>query len=61
MKYAKGTIFEEHGKLYTLAGKLYVVNDSYVLVPLDDDDTEVVIYTEEEIEEGLEEGWLTIK
>jgi hypothetical protein len=61
MKYAKGTIFEVYDELYMLAGKLYVVNESYVLIPQDDGDIEVLIYTEDEIEEGLEEGWLTLK
>lgn len=61
MKYAKGTVFASYDELYTLVGTAYIVNDSYVLAPQDEEDTEVILYTEAEIEEGLEEGWLVIK
>ena len=61
MKYAKGTVFASYDELYTVVGTVYVVNDSYVLAPQDDENTEVLLYTENEIEEGLEEGWLVIK
>lgn len=60
MKYPKGTIFESDGELYTVVNRLNIVNDSYVLASQDDENDEV-LFTEDEIEEGLEEGWLTIK
>jgi hypothetical protein len=61
MKYPKGTVFESYDEPYTVVGTVYIVNDSYVLVPQDEEDTDVILYTEAEIEEGLEEGWLVIK
>lgn len=61
MKYAKGTVIEAYDEIYMVVGKLYTVGDSYVLAPQDNENIEVLIYTEDEIEEGVEEGWLTIK
>ena len=61
MKYGKGTVFEAYGEIYAVVGKLYIVNDSYVLAPQDEENIEVLIYTDTEIEEGIEEGWLVIK
>lgn len=61
MKYVKGTIFEAYDEIYMVVGKLYTVGDSYVLAPQDDENIEVLIYTEDEIEEGLQEDWLAIK
>ena len=60
MKYPKGTIFESNDELYTVVNRLNIVNDSYVLASQDDENSEV-LFTEDEIEEGLKEGWLTIK
>ncbi|QDR81358.1 hypothetical protein [Sporomusa termitida] len=60
MKYPKGTIFESNGELYRVVDRLNIVNGSYVLAYQDDENDEV-LFTEDEIEEGLEEGWLTIK
>ncbi|CUH97122.1 hypothetical protein P22_3248 [Propionispora sp. 2/2-37] len=63
MKYAKGTIFEANDETYMLVGKMYcgLGVDGYVLAPQDAKNTEVLVYTAEEIEEGIEAGWLTIK
>jgi hypothetical protein len=60
MKYPKGTIFESNDELYTVVNRLNIVNDSYVMASQDDENSEV-LFTEDEIEEGLKEGWLTIK
>lgn len=61
MKYTKGTIFEAYDETYMIVGKLYIISDSYVLAPQNDENIEVLIYTAEEIEEGIAEGWLVIK
>lgn len=61
MKYTKGAVFESYGENYTVVGKLYIVSNSYVLAPQDEKNIEVLIYTEDEIKEGLEQGWLVIK
>lgn len=63
MKYAKGTIFETYDETYMVVGKMHMGLgvESYVLAAQDDENTEVLVYLEEEIAEGLEEGWLSIK
>lgn len=63
MKYAKGTIFETYDETYMVVGKMHtgLGVESYVLAAQDDENTEVLVYLEEEIEEGIEEGWLSIK
>lgn len=61
MKYAKGTVVEAYDEIYMIVGKLYTIGDSYVLAPQEDENIDVIIYTEDEIDEGIEEGWLAIK
>lgn len=63
MKYAKGTIFEAYDENYVVVGKLHtgLAVESYVLAAQDDESTEVLVYTEDEVEEGIEAGWLSLK
>ncbi len=63
MKYAKGTVFEIYDEAYMVVGKMHtgLGAESYVLAAQDDVNNEVLVYLEEEIEEGLQEGWLAIK
>ena len=58
MKYAKGTTVKISNAVYTVVGKW---RDAYVFAPEGDQDTEVLMYTDNEIQEGLEAGWLSIK
>ena len=58
MKYAKGTSVNINNAVYTVVGKW---RDAYVFAPEGDQDTEVLMYTENEIEEGLELAGYLIK
>jgi hypothetical protein len=59
MKYAKGTLLTLKGSKqnYKVVGKWH---DAWVLASEDLQNTDIVMYTESEIEEGLEVGWLAI-
>ena len=59
MKYAKGTMIIVSGKEnYMVVGKW---RDAYVLAPQDDVNTEVLIYTEDEIQDEITAGRLSLK
>ena len=57
MKYGKGTLFTLKGSKqnYKVVGKWH---DAWVLASEDLRDTDIVMYTESEIEEGLAAGWI---
>jgi len=59
MKYAKGLVITVLGKeTYVVVGKW---SGGYVLAPQDEENTEVLIYTAEEIEDELAAGRFAIK
>lgn len=59
MKYAKGTVIITLGReAHMVVGKW---RDAYVLAPQDDANTEVLIYTEAEIQDEIAAGRLSIK
>jgi len=59
MKYAKGTLLTLKGSKqnYRLVGKWH---NAWVLASEDPRDTEIVMYTENEIEEEIEAGRITV-
>jgi hypothetical protein len=59
MKYAKGTLITLNGSKqnYRLVGKWH---NAWVLASEDPRDTEIVMYTENEIEEEIEAGRITV-
>lgn len=59
MNYGKGTLFTLKGSKqnYKVVGKWH---DAWVLASEDPRDTDIVMYTDSEIKEGLEASWITI-